>query len=90
MNKPLLQPPRRRFQRLTRREFMFAAIAVACAAGWIHERIDNQPSQDVQAVMDGMKEMQRNPVARVRVVVNFKGKYPIVCDMSRLESPPAK
>ena len=90
MNKPLLQPPRQRWQRLTRREFFFAAMAIGCAAGWVYDRVENRPSQDVPAVMDGRKELQRKPVARVRVVVNFKGKYPIVCDMSRLEAPPAK
>jgi hypothetical protein len=87
MNKPLLKP-HRRFQPLTQREWLFALMALGCAGGWIYERVDNRPPQDVQAVMEGMKEMRRNPEARVRVVVNFNGKYPIVCDMSRLATLP--
>jgi hypothetical protein len=89
MNKPLLEPPRQSL-RLTPREFLFALIAVCCAAGWIYERVENRPSPDVQAVMDGLKQMQENPGSRIRVVVNFKGKHPIVCDLTPLGQPPAE
>jgi hypothetical protein len=89
MNKPLLQPPRR-WPSLTRRELLLAIIAIGCATGWAYERVENRPSQDVQAVMEGMQEMKRSPDARVRVTVNFKGKYPILCDLTHLETPPPK
>ncbi len=63
------------------------ALALGCAAGWLHERDENHNAAEVKEFVDGLRQVRREPGTVVSVVI-VKDGVPISCRMQRLETPP--
>jgi hypothetical protein len=85
MNKPLL--PAHTPRRVSFREIALALVALGCAAGWLHERMENQASAEVEPFVKALAQLRQNP----DIIVNaslVKGKFPVSCRMQRMETAP--
>jgi hypothetical protein len=84
MNKPLLSA--RQPRRISLRETALALLALGCAAGWLHERMNNRTSAEVQPFVDSLRElrreMQHDPDAIVNKTIKSGDDF-VSCRMRR-------
>jgi hypothetical protein len=88
MNKMLPLPHERK--RVSWREILLALIALACAAGWLQERVENRNANEVREFIGGLRQLRREPDSVVQVVI-YGGDFPVACRMTKFDTrPPAE